>query len=73
VARLDAFCYIREHERQWRSQDLHMEGVGRATGTAGGAKGAGGRAGGGSGRGLTPSRKGVRGITPEKILEIYLL
>jgi hypothetical protein len=50
-------CYQR------RSQDLHMEGVGRATGTAGGA---GGRAGGGSGRGLTPSRKGVRGYHPRE-------
>jgi hypothetical protein len=37
---------------QWRSQDLHMEGVGRA--------------GGGSGRGLTPSRKGVRGYHPRE-------
>jgi hypothetical protein len=50
--------------RQWRSQDLHMEGVGRATGTASG------RDGGGSGRGSPPPGRGVRGYYPEKFLEI---
>jgi hypothetical protein len=40
-----------------------MEGVGRATGTAGGVDGTGDRAGGGSGRGFGD-------ITSEKILEI---
>jgi hypothetical protein len=52
-------------QHQWRSQALHMEGVGRATGTAGGAKGAGGRAGGGSGRGH-PLPEGGSGVLPPR-------
>jgi hypothetical protein len=51
---------------QWRSQDLHMEGVGRATGTAGGAKGAGGRAGGWVREGAHPLPEGGSGVSPPR-------
>jgi hypothetical protein len=61
---------VKDLVKQWRSQDLHMDGVGAREARPARLKAPPAVLGVGLGGGEPPPGRGFEGITPEKILEI---